>query len=48
MAVDADGNNLVRGNPLPPGLPGGDSLAAAVSAGRDIRPSTIGARRSGR
>ncbi len=44
MAVDAEGNSLVRGNTLPPGLPVRDSLTAAVDGGgTDIRPSAIGA-----
>jgi signal transduction histidine kinase len=43
IAVDADGNNLVRGGPLPNGLPVRDSLAAAVDNGEDVRPATIGA-----
>jgi hypothetical protein len=42
MAVDADGNNLVRGNALPPGLPVRDSLTAAVATGSDVRPAIIG------
>jgi len=41
MAVDANGDNLTRGD-LPPGLPVRDSLTAAVQAGTDIRPSAIG------
>jgi len=42
MAVDADGNDLVRGPALPNGLPVRDSLAAAVGSGLDVRPATIG------
>ena len=42
MLVDADGNNLVRGPSLPTGLPVMDSVAAAVTGGRDIRVAQIG------
>ena len=42
MAVDAQGNNLVRGPEPPSGLPVRDSLAAAVASGSDVRPAKIG------
>ena len=42
MALDADGNNVARGQIIPDGLPVQSSLAAAVSAGSDVRPATIG------
>ncbi|HET9615425.1 MAG TPA: HAMP domain-containing sensor histidine kinase [Candidatus Limnocylindrales bacterium] len=42
MALDADGNNLGRGVVLPQGLPVHDSLSAAIAAGSDVRPASIG------
>src|SRR4029079_8747248 len=42
MAVDADGNNLARGQMLPDGLPGQAVLAAAGANGTDVRPAAIG------
>jgi len=42
MAVDASGNNVARGQIIPDGLPVQSSLTAAVSAGSDVRPATIG------
>src|SRR6476469_5216179 len=42
MALDANGNNVARGQIIPDGLPVQSSLAAAVSAGTDVRPSAIG------
>lgn len=42
LAVDADGNNVVRGASLPDGLPLHDSLTAAVTSGLDVRPAVVG------